>query len=191
MNNQPISIEITTVPTKLQYIVDEPLDLAGISVTGTFAGDLTAAVNIDESNASGFDSSKASTSQTVTVTVEGCSDTFNIAVITPEESWHQVKNEAEMELVNMEASLKASYNAYVDCIVAYLGRLNTANDVRRILYNSRNEKIKKDNFTCSAEPFIENQAVKYLLDTINPSEIKSPTIVSACDATKLLDKKAE
>lgn len=189
MNNPPISIEITVKPAKLKYIVDEPVDLSGINVLGTFVGDSTAAVKVDKSNVSGFDSSKAAGNQTVTITVEGCSDTFDVEIITAEDAWNQEKNEAELELVPLEADLKAKYNAYVDSLVTYIERLNVANDYRRTLYNSLEDHSERNAFAHSADAPIENQAVKYLLDSIIPQEVKSPTLVHACDSATLIERK--
>lgn len=73
-------IEITTKPTKTEYVVGQNLDLTGMVVTGNYNNGTTATVPITEANISGFDSSKIG-SQTVTVTVDGQTATFTVNVI--------------------------------------------------------------------------------------------------------------
>jgi len=75
-----ISIEITTLPTKVNYSVGEPLDLTGIVVTGSYSGGTSGTVDVIEDNVTGFDSSAPAASQTLTVTVDGCTDTFDIVI---------------------------------------------------------------------------------------------------------------
>ncbi len=75
-----ISIEITTLPTKLNYAVGEPLDITGIVVTGSYSGGSSGVIPVTNANVTGFDSSAPSASQTLTVTVDGKTDTFNIVI---------------------------------------------------------------------------------------------------------------
>lgn len=75
-----ISIEITTLPTKLNYLVGELLDLTGIVVTGSYSGGTSGTVDVTEDDVTGFDSSAPAASQTLTVTVDGCTDTFDIVI---------------------------------------------------------------------------------------------------------------
>lgn len=75
-----LSIEITTLPTKLNYLVGEPLDITGIVVTGSYSGGSSGVIPVTNANVTGFDSSAPFASQTLTVTVEGQTDSFNIVI---------------------------------------------------------------------------------------------------------------
>lgn len=75
-----ISIEITTLPTKLNYAVGEPLDITGMVVTASYSGGSIGIVAVTKANVTGFDSSAPAASQTLTVTVEGKTDTFDIVI---------------------------------------------------------------------------------------------------------------
>jgi predicted CoA-binding protein len=61
------SIAITTQPTKTTYTVGDKLDTAGMVVTATYSDGSTAVVKDPDYTISGFDSSKAASSQIVTV----------------------------------------------------------------------------------------------------------------------------
>jgi len=76
-----LSIEVTAPPTKLQYIVGETLNLAGIAITGSYSGGSVGEIEITADNVMGFNSAEAIASQTLTVTVDGVSDTFDISVV--------------------------------------------------------------------------------------------------------------
>ncbi|WP_415536039.1 bacterial Ig-like domain-containing protein [Dehalobacter sp. 4CP] len=76
-----LAIEITTEPTKLQYTVGESLDLTGIVVNASFSGGTTENIEVTPENVTGFDSSASSSSQTLTVTVDEGSDTFDIVIV--------------------------------------------------------------------------------------------------------------
>ena len=78
------SIEITKLPTKLTYVQGQGLDLTGIEVTGTYNDDTTENHPVTLDNMSGYDSSKPSTGQVVTVTVDNKSATFELTVIARE-----------------------------------------------------------------------------------------------------------
>jgi Bacterial Ig-like domain (group 3). len=75
-----LSIEITTLPTKTAYLVGEPLDITGMVVTGSYSGGTTGIVAVTVANVTGFDSSVPNASQIITVTVDGCTDTYIISI---------------------------------------------------------------------------------------------------------------
>jgi hypothetical protein len=62
-----LSIAITTPPEKTIYYLNEPLDLTGLVVTGTYENNYQAILDITEANISGFDSSQEQDNQVVTV----------------------------------------------------------------------------------------------------------------------------
>ncbi|MBQ0003213.1 MAG: bacterial Ig-like domain-containing protein [Treponema sp.] len=73
-------IEITNPPNKKEYFVGAvQLDLAGMVVTATYTDGSTADVT-DKVTTSGFDSSTATESQTITVTYEGKTATFIVKI---------------------------------------------------------------------------------------------------------------
>ena len=73
-------IELTTAPTKTKYFVGDSIELAGLKITATYTDGTTADVT-DKVTTSGFDSSEAAESQTVTVTYEGKTVTFTVTII--------------------------------------------------------------------------------------------------------------
>ena len=75
-----LKIEITTPATKLTYNIGEELDLAGLVVTGTYSGGSKKVLEVTKSNITGFNSSVATEKQTLTITVEGRTTTFDIRI---------------------------------------------------------------------------------------------------------------
>ncbi len=73
------SIAITTAPTKTTYTAGDELDLTGIVITATYNDETTATVSADDVTVTGFDSEAAGT-QTITVTYEGKTATFEVTV---------------------------------------------------------------------------------------------------------------
>ena len=73
------SIAITTAPTKTTYTAGDELDLTGIVITATYNDETTATVSSDDVTVTGFDSEAAGT-QTITVTYEGKTATFEVTV---------------------------------------------------------------------------------------------------------------
>ena len=74
--------EITVkAPEKTTYIVGEELDVTGGTVTATHVSGKTKELPLENEMCSGFDSSKAANAVTVTVSYEGCTDTFDVKVI--------------------------------------------------------------------------------------------------------------
>ena len=74
------SIAITTSASKLSYTVGESLSVAGMVVTGTYSDTTTAVLPVTTANVTGFDSSAAVASQTLTVTVNGQTTTYTVAI---------------------------------------------------------------------------------------------------------------
>lgn len=75
-----LSIDITTLPTKIAYLVGQALDITGMVVTGFYSGGTTGIIPVTTANVTGFNSSTPAASQTLTVTVAGFTDTFNISI---------------------------------------------------------------------------------------------------------------
>ncbi len=74
------SIAITTPAAKTAYTVGDPLDITGLVVTGTYSDSSTMVETITAGNISGFNSSAATASQTLTITVGGKTATYNISI---------------------------------------------------------------------------------------------------------------
>ena len=74
------SIAITTTATKTAYKIGDALDITGMVVTGTYSDTTTKTETITAADVSGFDSSAAAASQTLTVTVGGKTATYTISV---------------------------------------------------------------------------------------------------------------
>jgi hypothetical protein len=79
------SIAVKTLPTKTSYTIDESLDLAGLVITATYSDGSTADISdTAKFSASGFNSSAATASQTITVsyTEDGVTQTttFTVAI---------------------------------------------------------------------------------------------------------------
>ncbi len=68
-----------TPPEKKEYVLGQNLDLSGLAATGTYSDGTTAQIAVTIADVSGFDSNIAG-SQTVTVTVDGKTATFNVNV---------------------------------------------------------------------------------------------------------------
>ncbi len=74
------SIAITTRATKLSYTVGESLDISGLIVTGTYSDNTTRTETVTAANITGFDSSTAAASQTLTITVNGKTTSYTICI---------------------------------------------------------------------------------------------------------------
>lgn len=68
-----------TPPVKKDYVLGQNLDLTGLVATGTYSDGTTAPVPVTLAEISGFNSNNAG-SQTITVTVEGKTGTFDVNV---------------------------------------------------------------------------------------------------------------
>jgi hypothetical protein len=78
-----VSIAITTQPAKTECVQDEPLDITGIVVTGTYSDGTTKTETVNLSNISGYNPDNVIT-QTLTVTVSGNKTaTFPVTVTAP------------------------------------------------------------------------------------------------------------
>ena len=77
------SIELTTAPTKAEYLIGEELDVTGGILTLTYSDNTTEEITLDTEGVeiTGFDSSIANDALVVTVSYEGMTDTFTIAII--------------------------------------------------------------------------------------------------------------
>ena len=73
------SIAIKTPATKLSYYVGEPLDIAGLTVEGTYNNGTKKIETITASNITGFDSTTAGT-KTLTITAGGKTATYTVNV---------------------------------------------------------------------------------------------------------------
>jgi hypothetical protein len=71
-------IEVTTLPAKVQYNLDDDFDSAGMVVTATYSDGSTEAVT--GYTLSGYDKTATGT-QTITVTYQGKTATFTVTVI--------------------------------------------------------------------------------------------------------------
>ncbi len=85
-DDEPVLSSISiTAPAKKTYFIGESLDTAGMKVTAKYsddsAKDVTASENI---RITGFDSSKAAESQTITVTYQEKTATFTVKIIAAE-----------------------------------------------------------------------------------------------------------
>ncbi|PKL91097.1 MAG: hypothetical protein CVV21_09910 [Candidatus Goldiibacteriota bacterium HGW-Goldbacteria-1] len=75
------SVLITSPALKLVYDINEPLDITGMEVTGTYSDTSSEILAITPSNITGFNSAAAALSQELTVTYGGLYDTFTVDVI--------------------------------------------------------------------------------------------------------------
>ncbi|MDR1590057.1 MAG: InlB B-repeat-containing protein [Oscillospiraceae bacterium] len=87
------SIAITQLPAKTLYLVGDELDIAGLVVTGAYSDGSTGALTVSAGDITDFDSDAAAAQQTLTVTVEGKTATFNIAIYAAVESGELVSVE--------------------------------------------------------------------------------------------------
>lgn len=77
------TIAITNPASKLSYNIGDPLDITGLTVTGYYNNGSTAILPLTNANITGFNSSFPIASQTLTVTVEGKTTTYNITIAAP------------------------------------------------------------------------------------------------------------
>ena len=77
-NKTIIGIELLQEPTKTEYFLGESLDLTGAILEITY--DDLSTQQIEPISASGFDSSVESLSQTVTISLRGFSESFNVVI---------------------------------------------------------------------------------------------------------------
>ncbi|PEZ02505.1 hypothetical protein CN326_20000 [Bacillus sp. AFS018417] len=75
------SLEITKLPTKLNYLPGDWLNIDGLIVTGTYSDGTTKVENVTVDNITGFDSSILKEGQQVTVTLGGKTASFNVNIL--------------------------------------------------------------------------------------------------------------
>jgi uncharacterized protein YkuJ len=75
------SIEVTTQPIKVEYVVGQEVDYSGIVVTAHFADASTEVISFNDLAFSGFDSAAPVTGQVITVTYGGQETTFTVDII--------------------------------------------------------------------------------------------------------------
>lgn len=74
------SIAVKTPATKLVYTVGEELDITGLVIEGTYSDASKKDETITVANVTGFDSTSAVASQTLTVTVDGKTTTYTVEI---------------------------------------------------------------------------------------------------------------
>ncbi|NOU98898.1 discoidin domain-containing protein [Paenibacillus planticolens] len=72
------SIAITTLPTKLNYLLGEKLMLEGLVVTGTYSDGTTKVENVTVDNITGYDNSTLKAEQQLTVAIGSKTTSFNV-----------------------------------------------------------------------------------------------------------------
>ena len=80
------SIAVTTPADKLNYSIGETLDITGLVITKTYSNGSTQIALITTDNITNFDSSTAEANQTLTVTVDGVTTTYNVNIISNKSS---------------------------------------------------------------------------------------------------------
>ena len=82
---QPVveSIAVTTKPFKQSYKMGESFDPAGMVITATYDSGKTAAIAAADCTITGFDSTEAVASQTITVTYAGKEAAFTVKIVDP------------------------------------------------------------------------------------------------------------
>ena len=78
-----VSIAITQPASKLVYEIGDELDITGLVVTGTYDDLSTKVLPVTGSNISGFNSSTPAASQLLTITYEGRTTSYTIAILNP------------------------------------------------------------------------------------------------------------
>lgn len=74
------SISVKTPPTKTTYAIGKTLELDGLVVEGTYEDGSKRNLTVTMANISGFDSSSATTNQTIIITVGKLTTTFKVAI---------------------------------------------------------------------------------------------------------------
>lgn len=80
LSEQPVTVQMNTLPSKIIYTVGEVFDVAGAEIKVTFADNHTEVLPVTNDMISGFDSSSAGI-KTITVTYVGNTVTFEVTVI--------------------------------------------------------------------------------------------------------------
>ncbi|WP_052427426.1 LamG-like jellyroll fold domain-containing protein [Neobacillus niacini] len=75
------SIEITKLPTKLNYLLGDGVNIDGLVVTGTYSDGTTKVENVTDDNITGFNSSTLKEGAPITVTVGGKTASFNVNIL--------------------------------------------------------------------------------------------------------------
>ncbi|MFC9600246.1 LamG-like jellyroll fold domain-containing protein [Peribacillus butanolivorans] len=75
------SIEITKLPTKLNYLLGDGVNIDGLVVTGTYSDGTTKVENVTDDNITGFDSVTLKEGAPITVTLGGKTASFNVNIL--------------------------------------------------------------------------------------------------------------
>ncbi len=77
-------ISVSSAGHKITYQVNDPLDVTGLTIKAAYSNQTEQEVEVTENMISGFDSSQAAESQTLTITYEGKTTTYTIKITAPE-----------------------------------------------------------------------------------------------------------
>lgn len=111
-------------------------------------------------------------------------------------TWNNEHTAATSELETLEAALKASYNAYIDSLAAYISRVKQANDMRQdyirvfSIEDRENGTTKRKYFLQDAKDPVANAGTKYMLDPGETDQVmRSYYLVRASDSAGLSARK--
>jgi hypothetical protein len=78
------NIEISQLPEKLEYFVNEPLDITGLIIKGQYSDGSEQELPVTLGNVSGFDSRDPAEGQELTITIEDKTVTYMVDIKVPE-----------------------------------------------------------------------------------------------------------
>lgn len=75
------SISVAATPVKTVYDINEPFEISGLSVTGTYTDSSSEPLTVTPANITGFDSSSPAALRRITVTYAGLEAYFNVSIV--------------------------------------------------------------------------------------------------------------
>lgn len=176
IETQLVGIEITTPPTKTEYLVGEEFDPRGMVVTATYSDGSTETVTDYTMTINGFNSDNATDSQTVTISVSWNGFTANrsmqIAVYSTEDvDYVGEENDKQTMDIYMPKNTDGTYKAgpFPAVITIHGGSWCSGDKTMCYYYNNRNSNNDISDFitnTCNCVHVNMN----YRLTTGDPSE---------------------
>ncbi|MBQ8013271.1 MAG: Ig-like domain-containing protein [Treponema sp.] len=146
----PESIAVKTAPAKTTYTVGDELDLTGLVIDLTYNNGDKEEIHYDSNNdddfeTSGFNSAAAVSSQTVTVTYEGKSATFNVVIKSAVISVYELSGESatislgKTQVGTIKDKANNETNQYLSVASDNWSSENTIGDYTDVFYNLNGE----------------------------------------------------
>ncbi|AEF82049.1 conserved hypothetical protein [Leadbettera azotonutricia ZAS-9] len=155
------SIDLTTEPTKTEYGIGEPLDLAGLVVTATYADGSTGSVSINQNNTDWDAASTRTGPGSITITIGEQTTQFTVTILTLAQRIDAIKGTAGEKTIYLYAdeTISTTQSLTVDGLEVIL-KTPEGSTAERVIAGTAGQSIFSVGYNNNAS----NNTVKLILD---------------------------